>query len=96
MDPASLPEDLSTLNDEELSDLLTKIGARGEEIAAADDISDAEMAELEALTEAKERIDAEMAKRQEMTAEKQARVEASLTKLRGEKPTRRPIDQPKS
>ena len=85
MDPAALPEDLSTLSEQELTDLLSQISARGEEIAAADDISDAEMAELEALTEAKDRLDAEIAARQEMSAEKQARVEASLAKLRGDK-----------
>jgi len=80
----NLPEDLSALSADELVELETKISERAEEIAAADDLSDADIDEIEALGEAKDVIAAESAQRAELAAEKAQRAEAALTRVRGE------------
>lgn len=94
MDPLQLPEDLSTLTAEELSELEAKIADRAEEIASADDLTDSDIDEIEALGSAKELVMAEQAQRGEAAAAKTERVEAALAKVRSGAAADDTIDEP--
>jgi len=84
VDPMNLPEDLSTFSDAELQEIKAKLAERAEEIAAAEQLSDADLIEIEALGDINVTIDNELASRSEIAAAAKDRVEAALDKFRSE------------
>lgn len=76
-----IPEDLTTLSDDELTALADQVRSDAEGLAADAATSDEALAQLEALVTDIDRVNAELAARQAATEERAARAAAALDKL---------------
>ena len=76
-----IPEDLSTLTDEDLKALADQLRSDAEGLAADAATSDEALAQLEALVADMERVNGELASRQQVADERAARAAEALDKL---------------
>lgn len=87
MDPLTLPEDISTLSDEDIEAALNQIAERGSElreaVTAGERLTDEEIAEVDALADSRDRLVAETDTRETAQAERDARAQAALDRLPG-------------
>lgn len=81
MDPTVLPEDISTLSDEELAKLKEQITAEGAKLGEAEDATDEVVNTLEALATALDVVLAEETKRTDAAAERASRLQAARGKF---------------
>lgn len=84
----TVPSDLTTVDD--LSELSSKIAARGAELAAKSDLTDDELEEAEGLAKVADEFAAEQTRRDEAAAERSARAEASLARFKTAAPAPEP------
>jgi hypothetical protein len=85
-----LPEDLSTLTDDDLAKLQTQIDDRGSELresAEKGEITDDTVTEIEHLADKREALRGERDRRDGEVAERSTRATAALGRLAGEEPT---------
>lgn len=84
MDVKNLPEDLTRLSPDELTDAQTSIAARAEEIAAAEELSDADIEEIGALADAGDAVKGEITRRAEAKAAQAEKLNAAMGRIKGE------------
>ena len=84
MDPKFLPEDLTKLSDSELNDLHEKIIAQGSDLGETDEVTDEQVAELEALADALDIVLAEKTRRADEAAQLSERRSAVAAKFQPE------------
>lgn len=89
----SIPDDLSGVDDADLDGMYEDIAARVEDLAEADDPSDAEIDEIERLGEEAKRVQGEKDARSEAKANRQARRDQALKNVRGGDPDGE-VDEP--
>jgi hypothetical protein len=82
MDPNLIPEDLTELSPDELVELEDKIRERAETIAEGDDLSDADIEEIELLGDAIAAIEAEKTTKIEAAGARSSKLEVALAKVR--------------
>jgi hypothetical protein len=78
-----VPDDVSTIEDDQLKELSNALEARGRELAAkgVENLTDDEMAEAEELASVAAQVETELAARNEQLANKQAGVSAALARF---------------
>jgi hypothetical protein len=87
VDPLNLPEDITILSDEDIDETLAQITDRGtelrERVATGEALTDEEIAEVEALADARDRLSAENEGRDAARSEREARAQSALDRVTG-------------
>lgn len=95
MDPITIPEDLSELDDSQIADLYVALAERVEALEA-DEPSEENTSELERLADAADRLAAERDARDEAEATRLARRENALSRFRGDEDDPDAVEDPEA